>query len=374
MKTQVDYDLHGLAGIRLLEATAEDAAVVTRQIGPLQSPLECEPDIVIRFVDHLATSSRIRYLGLDEAGFTDDAFLVLRSKHKSRARVQIPFEHIGKRCEIVCERGLLQVPLLIPILNLTILGKGALPLHASGFTYRNTGLLATGWSKGGKTEALLAFMAHGATYVGDEWIYLSGDGNRMHGIPEPIRLWKFHLDSLPQYRRAVRARDRARLRSLQFAVRAVDRLTSGGSRRRFFAARALNRMRPLLAGQLHVDLSPYTLFGEEACTLVGVPEKILFVASHETPEITVRPIDSQEIARRMVFSLQEEQRTLTSYYWKFRFAFPDAANELVDNSGQLQREILHRALDGKEAYEVLHPYPVHIPSLFEAIEEKCVSH
>jgi hypothetical protein len=143
--------------------------VVTRQVGPLQSRLERDPDIVIRFVDSLPVPSRIRYLGVDDAGFTDDAFLVLRGPHKSRARAQIPFDRVGKQCEIVCERGLLQVPLLIPILNLTVLGKGTLPLHASAFSYRDTGFVATGWSRSGKPEVLLGFMANGASYVSDEF-------------------------------------------------------------------------------------------------------------------------------------------------------------------------------------------------------------
>ncbi len=126
----VDYDLHGLADIRLLNASASDAAAVTRPLGPIQAPLTRAPDIIIRFEDRLPTSSRVRYLGVDEAGFTDDAFLVLRSRHKTRARVQIPVEQIGQQCEIVCESGLPAVPLLIPIINLTVLAKGALPLHA----------------------------------------------------------------------------------------------------------------------------------------------------------------------------------------------------------------------------------------------------
>jgi hypothetical protein len=32
---QIDYDLHGLAGIRLLDAAPADAAAVTRQLGPI---------------------------------------------------------------------------------------------------------------------------------------------------------------------------------------------------------------------------------------------------------------------------------------------------------------------------------------------------
>ncbi len=371
MTAPVDYDLHGIVGIRLLDATSDDAAVVTRQVGPIQAPLARQPDIVIRFVDELPTSSPMRYLGLDDVGFTGDAFLVLRSKHKSRAKVQIPFDEVGKGCEIVCERGLAQVPLLIPILNLTVLGKGALPLHASAFIYDGTGVVVTGWAKGGKTETLLAFMANGAAYVGDEWVYLRGDGKEMYGIPEPIRVWDWHLDSLPQYRRVVKFKDRTRLRVLQVLLGGMNRFTANGLRHRSFATRTMNGMRPLLRKQLCVDLSPHTLFGKKAFPLIGSPDKIVFVASHEVAEITVRPVDPQEIARRMVFSLQEEQMPFLSYYWKFRFAFPKLANELIERSQELQQEALRRVLERKEAYEVCHPYPVSLPSLFDAIRPFC---
>jgi len=144
----IDYDLHGLAGVRLVDATPGDEAAVSRQLGPIRAPLDREPDIVVRFVDRLQTN-RLRYLGAGEAAFTDDAFLVLRSKHKVPAKVRIPFAEIGDRCEIVCERGLPAVPLLVPILNLTVLARGALPLHASAFVYGGTGVVATGWSKYG---------------------------------------------------------------------------------------------------------------------------------------------------------------------------------------------------------------------------------
>jgi len=155
-------------GIRLCNASPGDVAAVTRQLGPIQAPLTREPDIVIEFVDQVRLSSPLRYLGVNDSAFTDDAFLVLRSKNKARAMVQIPFADIGQQCRIVCATGLPAVPLLIPILNLTALNRGILPLHASAFRYRDTGVLTTGWSKGGKTETLLAFMDRGANYIGDE--------------------------------------------------------------------------------------------------------------------------------------------------------------------------------------------------------------
>jgi len=57
-----------------------------------------------------------------------------------------------------------------------------------------------------------------------------------------------------------------------------------------------------------------------------------------------------------------------AYYLKFRFAFPEASNALIDNAEAIQRDILGKVLAGKQAFSVGHPYPVSIPALYEAIK------
>lgn len=365
---ETDFDLHGIVGIRLCGASKGDIKAVRGQLGPIQARLDREPDIVIRFVDRLQTCGPIRYLGVDDAGFTDDAFLVLRSKHKTRAMVQIPFASIGESCEIVCERGLPAVPLLIPILNLTALAKGSLPLHAAAFNYDGAGVLVTGWAKGGKTETLLAFMANGAEYIGDEWIYLDTDGQQMYGIPEPIRVWDWHLQEMPQYRSLVGRGDRARLWALGSLVRGMEWGLSRRLGRGTSPVRQLSRIHDLVKRQLHVQLSPRHLFPDDTRSLSGTTDKVFFVASHELDEITIQKLDAEEVARRMVFSLQEERMDFMSYYMKFRFAFPDARNVLIEQVEEVQRSMLLRALAGKETHAVYHPYPVSIPALFDVMK------
>ncbi len=71
---------------------------------------------------------------------------------------------IGRHCEIICERGLAAVPELVAVINQTALANGFLPLHSAVFNCQVVGILTTGWSKSGKTESLLAFMANGAEY------------------------------------------------------------------------------------------------------------------------------------------------------------------------------------------------------------------
>jgi len=370
VSSPVDFDLGGVVGIRLLGASSADAQVVERQLGPIRATLRREPDLLVRFVERLELSSPLRYLGREDAAFTDDDFLVLRGKRKSRARARIPLERVGRPCEIVCERGLAAVPLLVPIVNLTALARGTLPLHAAAFVWEGRGIVATGWSKGGKTETLLAFAERGARYVGDEWVYLSPDGARMFGIREPVRLWHWHLDSLPGYRSRVRAGARARLLFLSWAERALRRATRDGARHRSAWAQSLNRLAPLLRDQLFVDVPPERLFPADG-TPDASPDVFLFVASHASPDVVVRRIDPGEIARRMVFSLQEEQEPLAAAYRRFRFAFPEARNDLLDGSRELQARGLARALGGKPAFEVLHPYPVSLPRLFEALRGPC---
>ncbi len=333
-----------------------------RQLGPLQGNLDREPDIVIRFVDRLSLSSTPRLVGLDDAAYTDDAFLVLRSKYKARARVQIPLDRVGRSCEIVCERGVPAVPLLVPIINLTALGNDAVALHASAFQYRGMDALVTGWAKGGKTEALLAFMRNGASYIGDEWVYLADGGRRMVGLPEPIKLWDWHLSQVPEYRSRVGWRDRARLGGLASVTRLARGARQGGGPRAM-----MRRAMPLIERQLFVHLAPERLFGEAACRAGGTPERIFFVVSHASERVTVEPIDSDEVAARMAFSLHHERLDLVAYYLKFRFAFPERRNDLLDHVTEREHQQLARMLKGRPSYIVRHPYPIPVAALFDAM-------
>jgi hypothetical protein len=78
-------------------------------------------------------------------------------------------------------------------------------------------------------------------------------------------------------------------------------------------------------------------------------------------------METEEVVQRMVFSLEYERLTLLSYYLKFRFAFPDRPNQLIESAENRQRQLLECAFTGKQAYTVFHPYPLPIPALFEAI-------
>lgn len=354
----VEFNLHDLVGIRLLDPRPGDVRALIRQLGPLQRPLSAPPDLVIRFVERMPAAGTLRTLGMEEAAFSPDAFFVLRGKHKAQTRVRLSLEQPGQGpSEIVCESGLPAVPLLIPLINLIMVSKGVLPLHAAAFTYQGVGAVATGWSKGGKTEALLAFVAQGAHYVGDEWVYLPADDSRALGIPEPIRLWDWYLRQLPDLRGRLSRSDRLRLATLR-AIVALHRRVPG---------MVPGRLARFLERQRYVDLDPRAIFPAERCALAGRFDRLFWMVTHDAPAIEVSPVSGQEIAGRMLHSLLYEWLPFMGWYRMYRFAFPDSRNELVETLEARLAALLAEALAGKPAYTVAHPYPVDLAALFAAM-------
>jgi D-aspartate ligase len=363
-KEYVDYDIHGIVGVRLINPSSSDAAAVRKQLGPMQTPLTREPDIVVRFVEKLATE-HVCAVDLHRNEFSNESFYIRQSGGRD-ARVRIAFDEIGHGCKILCESGARSVPLLMAIVNLTALKKGYVPLHASAFVHKGMGVLLAGWAKGGKTEALLAFAAHGAEYVGDEWVLLRADGEKVYGIPESIRLWDWHLDQLPSVRRQVGRRDRVLFKTIH-AAEWLQHNVSAGTLGRTFPSQLLRRAMPALHRQLNVVIQPEKIFG---CIgpLAARPVKLFLMMIHQDSSIQIEPADSLEVARRMASSVRYEQLPLLQHYLSFRFAFPERKNELIERAHELQEELLCRALAGVESWVVRHPYPVSFGELYHAMQ------
>jgi len=364
--TAAAFDLHGLVTIRLVDAQPRDVHAVTRQLGPIRSDGCEEADITIRFVERLRPDSRIRYLGLHQGGFTDSAFLVLRSSRKARTRVQIPMQHIGGRCEIVCEHGAPAVPLLIPIVNLTALVKGTIPLHAAAFEWNGAGVVVTGWSKGGKTETLLSFMNRGARYIADEWCYIKPDGRQIFGVPEPVRLWRWQLLQLPHYRSRISLAQRMNMAVLAIVPTLQARLPLKLQRSR--PGRTIQRVAHFLEQRLNVLVPPEKLFDQGVTSTEGEFTHLIFVMSTEDPSTTVQSISPETVADKMVHSLQYEHFPLLEYYRMFQFAFPELSNPHLETAEERQRALLRRAFKDKRSLLIEHPYPVRLEELFERIE------
>lgn len=364
----VDFDLHGIVGIRLLDATSDEAEAVRRQVGPIDAELAREPEITVHYVDDWPRRPLVRLLGNAALGFTDDSFFVLEGRDRRRTAVRVDFGELGGPMRIVCPRGTRGVPLLIGLVNLTALWRGALPLHASAFEYSGQRILVTGWAKGGKTETLLAFMEHGASYIGDEWIYLEPDTRVARGIPEPMRLWKWQLDSVPTFRSRIPSSAALRLEATAAAVAVGRGLLRAGSRSRSAPARLLRRALPVAERQLAVQVPPARLFGSASQPPVPAPIDIAVLAmSHADDSVTCEPIDGSEVAQRMAASIAFERLELVAHYLAYRFAFPAQRSAWFEAIEALESDYLHRVLDRVPALLLRHPYPMHVPDLFDAL-------
>ena len=278
------------------------------------------------------------------------------------AKALIPFDQIGHHPHLVCETAMPAVPHLLAIINLTALSKGVLPLHASAFTMDGTGLLVTGWAKGGKTESLLACMSEGAQYVGDEWVYLTPDG-RMLGVPEPIRLWSWHLRQLPEILRSRPRRDRLQLATWDRAA-TVAAMTA---RSRLPGSGLVRKGSPVVARQAYLQIPPAELFGAEQVVLQGHLDAVVLVASHESSDIIIEAPTQSEVSGRMGASLADERAVFMSVYRQFRYAFPRSTSAVVEAAEAIEERLLSQLLDPLPAAKVLHPYHCDIAALGRAV-------
>ena len=116
------------------------------------------------------------------------------------------------------------------------------------------------------------------------------------------------------------------------------------------------------------DATPEALFEREVGPAEGEFSQLLLVMSAEGPRTEVVPVDSEEVADRMVHSLEYERIPFLEVYRMFRFAFPELSNPHAEKAEERHRTLLRQAFAGKPAHRVVHPYPVDIRSLFDSIE------
>lgn len=357
----IDYDIHGILGVRLIDPSPSDRAAVERQLGDLRGALRRKPDITIRFVDRIPTDG-LRFVEVNRSGFTADAFLV-RSDGAHPRWVQIPFGTLGSPSEFVCEHGVQLVPLLKQALRLAALQKGYVPFHASAFEWQESGVMVAGWTHGGKTSALLAFAGHGARFVGDDLVLLSGDGSTMYGMPTTLRLSDAQLRQLPRVRETVSLGRRL----MAEAFHGVSARRSHWAPMRLAQAAARKA-----ESRFKTPARLETVF-PAGCALRAQPRRVFLMVSHESNQITVEAAESYELAERMSASLAFEAQPLLNQYRAFRFAFPELRNAAIEAMQDVEHALLRQALAGQMAYIVRHPYPAPLQGLYEAMRPYCAS-
>jgi hypothetical protein len=361
----LDFDLHGIVGIRLLDPSDKDVKYVSKMLSRFKSDLRREPDITIRFKKKW-NLGEVTYLGLNDAAFNENGFYIL-SSGRAPLKVKIPFEKIGEKCEIVCEQGIIGIPLLNYIINLTFLKKKYLPIHASAFSLNNQGALIIGWSKGGKTEALFSFIKNGAEFIGDETVIVSPDGKKMFGIPVPVSIWEWQFSEIPELMPPLSTQKKILFKGIHFVER-VHRLSSKGRLKKNAVIELIGEALPTLRKQLNIRVNPEIIFnGKIRWSQVNL-NKLVIIMSHNKDDITLDNCNTNEILNRMITSNLYELESFNNYYNIFKFAFPGVRNDFLENVDKIYNELLPNAISGIESYKVLHPYPVSFEKLYTVMK------
>jgi hypothetical protein len=355
--------------VRLVDPIPSTAAAFVNHLGPALAPVDnFPPDIIVYFQEKLIPNE-LKYLGLNSVGFTDEEFYLL-DKITGKIQARIQFESIGERCEIVAQRNSRSVPLLFDIINFTCLKKKYVSLHASAFVYNEVGIMVMGWPKGGKTGAMLSFINDGARYVGDEWVLISSDGQKMFGIPVSVGISEWQFKHIPELIPEISIQQQLFFKSIHL----LDSTQGAFERSRFknsFPSKILRKALPAFKRQLKISKSPQVIFKDQIGKLEATPEKFFLIISHSRPEIRVERCDPMELAWRMISANEYEQREFFDYYKAFKFAFPLSKNEFLESAYDYQRSLLFRAFEDKETYKVFHPYAGSLETLFTQMQPFC---
>lgn len=362
MITDQYFDLMGNVRLKIVGADEKDLAMVRKQLGIKSTASSGKgDDITIRFVDQL-TPDKMNYLGIDQFGFTHEEFYLL-NPISGKAEVQIPLDLIGEKCEIVCQRGITEISLLTEILKITYLQKNILSLHASAVEYELDGVVITGWVRGGKTSALLAYIQQGAKFVADDWVLYDPEKDKVFGFPGKLSVSDDHLCQMPKFRSRVEFSKRVYLACVKLLVSLV-KLTMTA-----FQSKVLRKIALKLENKLRVDLLPSEIFAPEAILEHVLPKKFLLMTSHRQDKFEVKKITQDEMVEIFIHSSDHDLMQLHETYLAYCFAFPDRKNLHLENRGKIERPLLKKALACKETFVIYHPYPLPFSAFMKVVKE-----
>jgi hypothetical protein len=364
----ISLDLSGVMTIGLVGAGERELARVRRQLGPMAVVADRPADLVIEYVERLPEAGPRIALGRD-AAYDEQGLILRRGRRQTEVRVRLPLDRLGQiPSTIVVERGAPAIPSLIPIVGLTALALQHVPVHASAFVHEGRGVLVTGWAKGGKTEALLGFAERGATYVGDEWVFLAKDGSSMTGLPEPMRVWDWQLHQAPGIRAQVGRGSRARLRAAAGTsdlLRVAARLPVVGTTPIGDAAR---RLSGVAERQRSVQVPPTDAFDGRVARGPVPLDAVILIESTLDGTGSVEPIGPDELAARIAPMVLHEWLDLEALVLAQRFAMPDRDGASLASHGSRLEGSLRTALAPTNAIRVRHPQPVELGPLAERLD------
>jgi hypothetical protein len=230
--------------------------------------------------------------------------------------------------------------------------------------------MMAGWAHCGKTAALLGFAAKGAEYVGEEWVLLGSNDQRMRGLVRPLELSRWHVARMPHVRNAMNLTSRCALHGIG-VLNGLQKMFSGERIRASLLFRSFQRASAALEERLRPAVAPSAVFQDRIRSEGAPVDKIFLFFNHEDRSIEVEQIAPFDMARRLSLLFQHELIPLLGHDTAYRFAFPCQRNERIERAAKDSFRLLARAINGKDTYLVRLPYPHAFPELYNAIQPLC---
>ncbi len=372
----IDYNIYDRLGLRLVDPSPDLAKLAVRQMDPIRpNALPGMPDVSITAIREGApeTTYRLGDAGdRQECAFSNSGFCILNGGKM----LFIPFEAIGGSCDIRYVPGVALRRAFLnyvrPILQLSLLSRGSLAVHSAAVSHKGKGILLAGWAESGKTEAMLGFLHNGASFVSDKWTIVTEGGSSVLNFPTPITVRGWMLKQLPELGENLKPLELWRARIATYATSLSQRV------RKLSNVEATRLLDNLVNLGSRVSVTPDRLFGSRnGSAFAGrmTPEAPLvamfLLMTTNSSQICVRPVRAEEAARRLSDCAEYERRGLLNLYTKFRYAFPDRRSAVIEESRQLEAEMLTTALASKEVFIVETPFPFDPLAIYAAISPFC---
>jgi hypothetical protein len=356
----IDFNLFKIMRIRLINPNKKHIDFITDLTGVQYSNCDGTPDITIIYLDKISAKN-ITLIGM-EAGFDETNFyLLLGNGHISKAI--IPFDKIGESCEIICEKEIVNLPLLDYIILLSFLSKNWVAVHSSAFRFDGRGTLILSWSNGGKTSTLLSFLKNGAEFVSDEWTIISENGKSLHSLPAKLSIWKWYFKELKNILPKIKIQQKIKFNIIRLILKINEKSKKFGFQNlEFFDV--INRIAVRLKNNMRIHVRPKNLKNIKIANGKSQLDLVLFTVSSFNEDLKIQKIVENEVIESMVQSNKQEYELLFNHYTMFRFAFPNKRNKLLDNFEEIHRKRMTSCLANKETYKIIHPYPVPIDKIY----------
>jgi hypothetical protein len=235
-----------------------------------------------------------------------------------------------------------------PTLAVALHARGAVAVHGAAVALDGRGVVVAGWSESGKTEAALALLERGASFVSDKWTVVGDDGTAA-AFPIGVGVRGWTLAHLPRLRAALGAAPRARLTAAG-AARAAARVLPGRS----------DTLDRAIAAADRVALAPTELraaYGDAGAPWRVPLGAVALLTNVPGPQVSARPADPAWAAERLARTADYERRGLFELHdracWALSGRDPGVRARVLAH----EREMLEGVLARMRVIEVRAPFP-----------------